>query len=144
MSKKISEVMNDVRRVDSRRDDVLYCDDPSLTHQEFAAECDIRTIMNKYKRTGIVTHLTSAKEMLGDFTDVPDYRESLDAVIRAQEAFDSLPAELRAKFQNDPALFLDHVNDPKNYDDVLNFGLTKDVQVDTKTDATAEAGPSST
>jgi hypothetical protein len=27
----------------------LICEDPSLTHQSFKAECDIRNIMKKYK-----------------------------------------------------------------------------------------------
>lgn len=139
---KSSEVMNDRRRVQ------LVCDDVSMTQQNFAEECDIRNIMAKFKRSGVISHLTSAKEILGDYTEVPDYREALDTVIRAQTAFDELPADWRKRFNNDPAEFVDFVQNPANRDEMIKFGMIdpviEDVPVSTKTLPEGNADPSST
>lgn len=138
---KSSEVMNDRRRVQ------LVCEDESRTHQNFAAECDIRNIMAKYKRSGIVTHLTSAKELLGDYSEVPDYRSALDSVIRAQASFDELPADWRKRFNNDPAEFLDFVQDPNNRDEMVKFGMidvAQSLSDSTKTSPEGDEDPSST
>lgn len=101
----------------------LICEDPSLTHQSFAKDCDIRNIMKQYKRTGLVSHMTTASALYGDFTNVPDYRESLDVVINAQAAFMELPAEVRSRFSNDPAQFLDFVHNPDNRDEMIKLGM---------------------
>lgn len=134
------------RRFDHKRVRTEFNGD-SLTQQSFAPQCDIRNIMAQFKRTGIIQHLTSATEILGDFTDVPDYRESLDIVIRAQEAFDALPSSWRTKFNNDPANFVDFCQDPNNRDEMIKLGMIE-VQnaplIPTKTSSEDDAAPSST
>lgn len=119
----------------------------SMTHQSFKAECDIRNIMNQYKRTGVVSHMTSVRARYGDFTDVPDFRESLNVVIEAEEAFASLPASIRKRFANDPAVLLDFVSDKSNYDEAVKLGLidaSKTNEIITKTPSEKESDPSST
>lgn len=74
----------------------------SLTHQSFRNECDINQIMNKYRKTGQMTHLSTHRGAYGDFTNIGDYQESLNKVILADEAFASLPAHLRKRFGNSP------------------------------------------
>ena len=142
----VKQISGGFRRFDHERVRLEF-DEPSLTHQSFSDACDIRNIMAQYKRTGIIQHLTSATEILGDFTDVPDYRESLDIVIRAQEAFDALPSSWRTKFNNDPANFVDFCQDPNNRDEMIKLGMIE-VQnaplIPSKTSSEDDAAPSST
>lgn len=95
----------------------------SLTKQSFKKECDINNIMNKYQKTGLVQHVSRYG---GDYIDLGeplDYQHSLNVVIQAQEAFDSLPSSVRKRFSNDPAEFLTFVSDPANEDDMRSLGL---------------------
>lgn len=101
----------------------LICEDPSLTHQSFKAECDIRNIMKRYKKTGVLTHVTSMSPQYYDASVVPDYQEALNLIIQAQESFDSLPSELRKRFGNDPAQFLAFTSDENNLDEMRKLGL---------------------
>ena len=59
----------------------------------------------------------------GDFTNVIDYETALQRVITAQESFDSLPAKLRDRFQNDPANLIEFLNDESNRDEAVKLGL---------------------
>lgn len=99
---------------------------PSLTHQSEAPQCDINTIMLKYQKTGIITHENRYQGQYGDFTNTPtDYHESMNAVLEAQDMFDSLPSSVRKRFHNDPASFLDFVGNPDNQDEMVRLGLSK-------------------
>jgi phage internal scaffolding protein len=107
----------------------LICEDPSLTHQSFKAECDIRNIMKKYKKNGVITHLTSMKPQFYDASVVPDYQEALNLIIDAQNSFDSLPSELRTRFGNDPAQFLSFTSNESNLDEMRKLGLANPLPV---------------
>lgn len=128
-----------VDRPDSR---IHFDDDPGLTHQSFKAECDIRNIMSQYKRTGLISHMTSSQAQYGDFSEVPDYQSALNIVIQAQNVFDSLPALLRKRFGNDPAQYLAFVEDVNNRDEMIKLGMIDKVAEQPnsiKTEAPAEA-----
>lgn len=47
------------------------------------------------------------KPKFGDFLGVSDYQTALNQVIEAEEAFDALPAKVRARFDNQPVDFLE-------------------------------------
>lgn len=102
---------------------------PSRTKQSFRDECDINTIMKKYAATGLVSHVKKYGGQYGDFTEFGDYQESLNIIIDAQSMFMSLPAKLRSRFSNDPAVFLDFVGNPSNRDEMVSLGLVKAVPV---------------
>lgn len=95
----------------------------SKTQQQFAAECDINNIMKKYANTGVFTHVTGKQGRYGDFSMITDYQEMLDTVRYAQEAFNTLPADVRARFRNDPGVLLDFLQDSKNMDEAIKLGL---------------------
>lgn len=97
--------------------------EPSLTQQQFKDECDINNIMKKYATTGQFTHVTGKQGMYGDFSSIKDYHTMVQTVLYAQEAFSTLPAEMRARFKNDPGMLLDFLQDSKNYDEALKLGL---------------------
>ena len=98
---------------------------PSRTQQQFKEECDINNILARYQKTGTIAHLMKSEPQYGDFSSMPDYLEAMQLVEVAHEQFMALPAKLRDQLQNDPARFLDWVNDDANLDQMVDLGLAK-------------------
>lgn len=96
---------------------------PSMAQQQFKDECDINNIMKKYQSTGQFLHTTSKQGRYADFSDIKDYQEMLDTVRYADAAFLELPAQVRARFQNNPAELLSFLQDKSNYDEGVKLGL---------------------
>lgn len=98
---------------------------PSKTKQSHLRECDINIILKQFSVTGMLTHI-NANAALGRYADLPDqldYQESLNIVAQGEAAFASLPAKVRDRFENDPALFLAFMADPKNRAEAIELGL---------------------
>lgn len=98
---------------------------PSMTKQEFVDQCNVNKIIKEFTITGQITHI-SAKAAQGAFIDLPaglDYQNSLNIMIKAEEAFMALPAAVRDRFGNDPAAFLEFMSDPENGDEMIKMGL---------------------
>lgn len=95
----------------------------SRTKQSMKDECDINLILKKFIKTGAINHFA---KHAGAYLDVPaqDYRECLEILDKAQSMFQDLPAELRRKFGDDPAVFLEFVQDEKNIPQMREMGLT--------------------
>lgn len=101
---------------------------PSMTKQEFVAECDINNIIKQYSTSGVIRHI-SERAAQGQYMDLPDnidFQESLNMVHQAQSAFATLPSSVRSRFQNDPAEFLAFMADPANQDEIIKLGLATD------------------
>lgn len=110
---------------DARSEDSgLDCGTVSMTKQSFAEECDINTIVKRFRLTGEMPTDVRMPEF-GDYKDVKDFHTAMNAVALANEAFDAMPAEVRAKFQNDPAKFVDFCLDDANYEEAKKLGLVK-------------------
>lgn len=116
---------------------------PSLTKQEFVAECDINNIIKQYGATGQLRHI-SAKAAQGAYLDLPDdldFQASLETVRQAQEAFATLPSSTRARFENDPAKFLHFLSDPANQDEAIKLGFARDTRPPPKAPETPPTPP---
>lgn len=98
-------------------------DGESMTKQAFKEECDINNIVRRYNEGGAITHINSRQPIYGDFSMEMDYQESLNRVHRAQEAFDALPANIRERFDNDPAQAVSFLQNPSNADEARKLGL---------------------
>lgn len=96
-----------------------------ITKQAHKAECDINNILNQYKRTGIITHVQSARAIYTDLPSDVDYQQSLNTLMAAEAAFLDLPAVVRDHFHNDPAQFLAAFGDDKQADKLREFGLLR-------------------
>lgn len=107
----------------------LKCD-PSedKTQQQFAEEADINTIVRRFGLTGELPENIRVPQY-GDFTGIGDYKEALNAVRAADEAFMQMPADLRYKFSNDPQRLLEFLADGKNRQEAQALGLLKEVEV---------------
>jgi len=111
-----------LKRGDRRRTKQLV-GEASMTQQNLAAETDINAIMSKYQKHGILTHVSKYAGQYGDFSGVHDYKTGLERVMAANEMFESLPANIRDRFGNDPAKFIDFAVDPENVDEMRALGL---------------------
>lgn len=94
-----------------------------MTEQCHKADCDINTILKRYDKTGLITHVNNAVAEYGDFTLVNEYQESLNLVIKAQESFEELPSAVRKKFDYDPGQFLEFATNPENKEEMIKLGL---------------------
>ena len=94
----------------------------SLTHQSFREECDIKTIMSKYQKNGLLDHVNQYKGEYGDVIAV-DFHEAMTMVTEAQQMFESLPSSIRTRFGNDPGSFLEYATNPENKKGMQELGL---------------------
>ena len=95
----------------------------TVTKQSFKDDCDINLIMAKFVKTGVMTNIRDSEPEYG-FASSDDFRESMEIVSKANSMFESMPSKIRNQFRNDPAQFLDFVQDSKNSDEMAEMGLT--------------------
>lgn len=103
-------------------DTALICKDASRTKQEYADDADINKILERFGQ-GYPMPENTTPPTSGDFTNLPDYRAAHDMIRAADELFGTLPAKIRARFNNDPAYYIEFFHDPENYDEALKLGL---------------------
>jgi phage internal scaffolding protein len=102
----------------------LACEEPSLAQQHFKEECDINVILQKFNITGLLPQ-TPLSPRYGDFTGIGDYHTALNRVIAAQDEFEALPAQIRARFDNDPAKLIEFLEDENNRPEAEDLGLVE-------------------
>lgn len=96
----------------------------SKVQQNLKDRTDINLIMSKYQKTGLIDWVKDpSKADYGDFSQVEDYQSALHQVMEAQEAFMTLSAKVRNRFRNDPAKFIEFMQDPKNKAEAAELGL---------------------
>jgi len=100
----------------------LKCEDKSMAQQNFAEECDINTIVARFGLTGSLPTNVAAPTY-GDFTGVSDYQSALAVISAADDSFYSMPAEIRSRFNNNPAKFVDFCSDVSNLEEMKSMGL---------------------
>ncbi len=99
---------------------------PTLTKQAFKKECDVNTIMKRFEKSGLLDHVNTHEGAYGDYTNFPqDYQACVNQVMGAKEMFDTIPAKIRARFGNDPGVFLGFATDPANKAEMIELGLVK-------------------
>lgn len=99
---------------------------PSMTFQEFKDETDITTILRRYNTTGAWTgnpNLPPVKPIFADVTDAKSYHEAQNIIAMASQMFDSQPAEVRSRFNNDPSAMLRFVEDKANWKEAAKLGM---------------------
>lgn len=96
----------------------------SLTQQSDAAETDINVIMKRYGPSGQLPNVQQ-QPIYGDFTGDLSYRTMVEKIKAADEAFQDVPADIRGRFENDPARWIDFVNDEKNLPELRRMGLAE-------------------
>jgi phage internal scaffolding protein len=95
----------------------------SMTQQHFAKDADVRNIIKQYDRTGLIANVQRGVAQYGDYSEVNEYRESLEMVNRANDNFMQLPAEIREMFGNDAGTFFEFATNPENEKKMVELGL---------------------
>jgi phage internal scaffolding protein len=102
----------------------LACEEPSLAQQHFKDECDINNILRQFNITGLLP-ANPVSPRYGDFSGIGDYHTALNRVIAAQDEFESLPAQIRARFDNDPSKLIEFLDDENNRPEAESLGLVE-------------------
>lgn len=101
----------------------LDCPEETKTQQNFREECDINVIVKRFGLTGEMPQnwrMPSSQ----DFSEaVTDFHTAANMILAAEDRFMELPAEMRAKFDNDPQRLLDFLEDAANIDAAREMGL---------------------
>lgn len=101
------------------------CVGESMTRQEFLEESDINTIIAMF---GIGENPVQPQNWVKnvDIVDATsDFQSAMNQLVAAANQFNSLPADLRGRFQNDPAKFVDFVSNPDNMEEMVRLGLAE-------------------
>jgi phage internal scaffolding protein len=99
--------------------------DPVLVDQSVVNECDINTIIDRFRVGGAIPSLPPGQQLYGDFTGVTNFHDAQIRIFEATELFNGLPAKIRYRFDNDPGKFLTFANDPENQSEMVSLGLVE-------------------
>lgn len=109
-------------RDEASNDSGLKCLDKTRTQQNFADEVNINTIVKRFNLTGQLP-ADVRQPTYADFVGPFDFHQAMNAIRQAQEAFDRMPADLRAEFHNDPGEFVDFCSNDENRARAEKMGL---------------------
>lgn len=101
---------------------VDFKDTVSRTKQEFQRESDINNIMAQYVNYGQIPP-AARTGIYGDVSEIGDLLTAERTILQANEAFNSLPANVRDRFKNKPQNMLEFVQDPANREEAISLGL---------------------
>lgn len=87
----------------------LTFEDPSLCKPQFASECDLALIVKRFLKTGQLPQFAERPTIESDDGYPNDLFELQQTLIDARSKFDSLPLEVRNRFNNDPSAFFESV-----------------------------------
>lgn len=110
------------KRYNRVRPEGIEFEDTGMTKPEFKESCDINFILAKYHNNGILPIMKSPA-LFGDYSNALDFHQAQEIVRKAMEQFEELPSKLRDRFQNDPAQFLEFMEDGENHDEAVRLGL---------------------
>jgi phage internal scaffolding protein len=104
------------------RGDIDFSGDPGKTDPSHAKDADINNIIATYVRTGVLPG-NEGPQIFADVSDVPSYQDALQTVINAENAFMTLDAKTRKKFDNDPEEMLRFLSNPANREEATTLGM---------------------
>jgi phage internal scaffolding protein len=80
--------------------------------------------LQKFNITGLLSQ-SPLSPRYGDFSGIGDYHTALNRVIAAQDEFEGLPAQIRARFDNDPANLIEFLGNENNRAEAEELGLVE-------------------
>ena len=95
-----------------------------MTEQQHRDHVDIHQILKRFDKTGILDHTVQFEGKYGDFTTFPDFQEAQFKIREAEEMFLTVPAKIRAQFDNNPGKFIDWITDDANFHQVAELGFS--------------------
>lgn len=117
--------------------DIDCSNDPAITKQEFADDCDVNKIIARCVKSGLPLPSAVAQPLYADVSEIGSYADCVRRVNSAEESFMQLPAAIRTRFDNDPGTLLAFLADPASVPEAIKLGLL----VPPKEDIVIEAVP---
>lgn len=92
--------------------------------QNHKAETDINNIVKKHAgNLELVQKNSELVEFNMDNIPTNDFQEMMTIMVKAKQAFESVPSKIRAQFDHDPAKYMDFVRNPENKETLIEMGL---------------------
>jgi len=95
----------------------------SKAQQNFKSETDINAIIARHRTIPLPVDPTGARRPIFGDIPAPDFHSMMNRVVDVQQRFQSLPARLRGRFNNDPYQLLRFTDNPANRTEALELGL---------------------
>ncbi len=93
-----------------------------LTEQSHKNQCDINRIVQRYNKTGVISHMNKIEGKYGDMSGA-DFKTMMDITSGVRSKFAALPAKIRNRFENEPEKLLEFFENPENRNEAIELGL---------------------
>lgn len=94
----------------------------SIVQGHLLEEVDINTIVHRFGLTGEIPQ-GIGMPMTGDFTSITTFQDAMNMIKQSEQEFYRLPAEVRARFNNDPGAVIAFMEDERNRDEAIKLGI---------------------
>jgi len=98
-------------------------DEEIRVEQSHKQEADINNIVRKHG-LDLIAKTAAMQTFRYDENPSNDFQEVMQAVITAEQSFNSIPSDIRKKFDNNPAKFMDFIYNPENKQAMIDMGLS--------------------
>jgi len=85
---------------------------------------EIKKMVQEVESRGLLRANTVFNGELDDYPSY-DFQEAQFMMAKARSTFEQMPSQLRKKFENNPAKFMDFANNPQNAQEMVELGLAK-------------------
>ena len=107
---------------DRKRVTVDFSQEKSIVKKEFKDQTDINHMLKRFKVTGQIP-VNKNMPQFGDVSKLKSFHDAHEVVQQAYDAFDTLPSQIRKKFDNNPLSIIDFLGDPSNLEESYVLGL---------------------
>lgn len=112
---------------DKKPNPLIICDpEESQTEQSHKDECDINNIVYRFQKGEVLEHRNEHRGEYG-YATAETFNEAMNVVTKGMSMFEDLPSHIREKFKNDPAQFLEYVQNDKNAKEMVKLGLATSI-----------------
>jgi hypothetical protein len=118
-----------------------FSQEPSIVNQSDKDATDLNRIIARYK--GEIAELPHKEGIYADVSSIGDFREVRERLRHFNDYFSDLPAQVREKFNNDPANLAESLNDPNQLDLLSELGIIKGAGGDPGSEKPLESPPAS-
>lgn len=97
--------------------------DETITVQAPKEETDINLIVKRHTPDSLSLIGNALPPKYGDFSNVPSFAEAVNIINAANETFSQLSGDIKKRFDYNPQLLIDFVNDKNNLEEARRLGL---------------------
>ncbi len=107
-----------------RKVGISFIGHPSKTEQAHGDTVSIHSIMKRYRKTGVLDHVSKYEGTYMDMAEAPQFQEAQNIIADAKSMFETVPSHIRKDFGNDPMNFVEFMQNPDNRSEIEEYGLS--------------------